>query len=113
MGPTFFLIEGGQDVVVTAHLKVNLLLHALGDGALGDDDADARLDGAQDSSVTVEDAPGGGYHRVAFILVILVQSAGTGGESRGVTFLAHSSRGTCEQAAGGSCTLRGWPSGAR
>lgn len=77
--PTFLLIEGGQDVVVAAHLKVNLLLHALGDGALRDDDADARLDGAQDSSVAVEDAPGGGYHRVAFILVIIVQSAGTRG----------------------------------
>lgn len=79
MRPTFLLIEGGQDVVVAAHLKVNLLLHALGDGALRDDDADARLDGAQDSSVTVEDAPGGGYHRVTFILVIVVQSAGTEG----------------------------------
>lgn len=94
--PTFFLIEGGQDVVVPAHLKVNLLLHALGDGALRDDDADARLDGAQDPSVTIEDPPGGGYHRVTFILVILVQSAGTGGggESRGVIAITRSSRTT-------------------
>lgn len=74
-GLTFLLVEGGQDAVVPAHLEVNLLLHALRDGTLGDDDADARLDGAQDSSVTVEDPPGGGHHRVPFILVVIVQSA--------------------------------------
>lgn len=73
---TFLLVEGRQDAVVPAHLEVNLLLHALGDGALGNDDADARLDGAQDPSVAVEDATGGGDHCVPFVLIVVVQGAG-------------------------------------
>ena len=77
--PTFLFFERGQDAVVPAHLEVNLLLHALGDGTLGDDDADTRLDGAQDPSVTVEDAPGGGNHSVPFVLVVIVQRAGAEG----------------------------------
>lgn len=69
---TFLFVQGGQDAVVPAHLEVNLLLHAFGDGALRDDDADARLDGAQDPSVTVEDPPGCGHHCVPFILIVIV-----------------------------------------
>lgn len=81
-GLTFLLVQGGQDAVVPAHLKVNLLLHALRDGPLGNDDADARLDGAQDSSVTVEDTPSGGHHRVTFVLIVILQCTGTGGAGR-------------------------------
>lgn len=72
---TFLLVQGGQDAVVPAHLEVDFLLHALGDSTLGDDDADARLDGAEDTTVTVENSPGSGHHRVPFIFVVVVQSA--------------------------------------
>lgn len=89
VGLTFLLVEGGQDAVVPAHLKVDLLLHALGDRTLRNDDADARLDGAQDPPVAVEDAPGGGHHCVPFILVIIVQS--TGAEGRRQTRQHHRS----------------------
>lgn len=78
-GPTFLLVEGGQDAVVPAHLEVYLLLHALRDGTLGDNDADACLNGAQDASVTVKDPSGGGHHCVPFILVVIVQRAGAEG----------------------------------
>ena len=75
---TFLLVQRRQDAVVAAHLEVDLLLHAVGDGALGDDDADARLDGAQHATVAVEDAAGRGDHRVAFVLVLVLQGAGAG-----------------------------------
>lgn len=73
---TFLLVQRGQDAVVPAHLEVNLLLHTLGDGALGNDDADARLNGAQDASVAVEDPPSSGHHSVPFVFVVVLQSAG-------------------------------------
>lgn len=79
-GPTFLLVQRGQDAVVAAHLEVDLLLHALWDGALRDDDADARLDGAQDAAVAVEDAAGGGHHRVALVLVVVLQGARADGD---------------------------------
>lgn len=79
-GPTFLLVQGGQDAVVAAHLEVDLLLHALGDGALWDDDADARLYGAQDAAVAVEDATGGGHHRVTLVFVVVLQGARADGD---------------------------------
>lgn len=91
---TFLLVEGGQDAVVPAHLEVNLLLHVLGDGALGDDDADARLDGAQDPSVTVENPPGRGHHRVSFVLVVVVQRAGAEGRGTDVSIIGQNSDGS-------------------
>lgn len=69
---TFLLVEGRQDAVVAADLEVDLLFHALGDGSLGDDDADARLDGAQHSAVAAEHAPGRGHHRVAVLVIVLL-----------------------------------------
>ena len=48
-------------------------------GALRDDDAHARLYGAQHAAVTVEHAARRGDHRVAFIIVIVLQGAGAVG----------------------------------
>lgn len=79
-GLTFLLVQWGQDAVVSAHLEVNLLLHALRDCTLWNDDADAGLDGAQDPSVAVENSSSGGHHRVPFILVIIVQRTGAEGQ---------------------------------
>lgn len=79
---TFLLVEGGQDAVVPAHLEVNLLLHALWNCALWNDDADARLNGTQDPSVTVEDPTSGGHHRVSFIFVVIIQRTGAEGRER-------------------------------
>lgn len=92
-GPTFLLVQGRQDAVVPAHLEVDLLLHALGNGTLRDDDADASLDGAQDAAVAVEDAAGGGHHCVALVLVVVLKRARAGGENhrrhQGVVFWIH------------------------
>lgn len=74
---TFLLVQWRQDAVVSADLEVDLLLHSFWDGTLRDDDADPRLDGAQDASVGVEDTSRCRHHRVAFVFIlVVVQGAG-------------------------------------
>lgn len=73
---TFLLVQRWQDAVVSTDLEVDLLLHAVGDGPLRDDDADTRLDGAQDASVGVKDPSSCCDHRVTLILLVVLQSTG-------------------------------------
>lgn len=69
---TFLLVQWRQDAVVSAHLEIDLLLHAIRDGALGDNNTDSCFNGAQDASIGVEDASSCCDHRVAFVFILVI-----------------------------------------
>lgn len=69
---TFLLVEWRQNAVVSTDLEVNLLLHAVGDGTLRDNDADACLDGAQNATVRVEDTTSCCHHSVTFVFIFII-----------------------------------------
>lgn len=76
---TFFLVEWWQDAVVSADLEVDLLLHTIRDCSLWDNDANTCLNGAQDTTVTIEDTSSSRNHCVALIfIIIIVQGTGAG-----------------------------------
>lgn len=69
---TFLLVEWRQNAVVSTDLEVNLLLHAVGDGTLRDNDADTCLDGAQNATVRVEDTTSCCHHSVTFVFIFII-----------------------------------------
>lgn len=76
---TFLFVQRGEDAVVSADFKVDLLLHTIRDGTLWDNDADSSLNGAQDTTIGVEDTSSRCNHCVALIfIVIIIQGTGAG-----------------------------------
>ncbi len=70
---TFLFVQRGQNAVVSAHFEVDLLLHAIWNRSLRDDDTDSCLYGAQHPTITIKDAPRRGDHRVSFVFLIVIQ----------------------------------------
>ena len=75
--PTLLFVQRRQDAVVAADLEVDLLFHPLGNGSLGDDDADTGLNGAQHPTIAVKHAAGSSHHCVTVFVFIFLHSWGT------------------------------------